>query len=122
MVQRHAVADFEITNPRFPDTDFDNRAGGFVAEDARRRDGAVMDFIDVGRADAADGDLDEQLVRANARDGHGFEAQVVDAAINNGAHGFRDGEHTGFLTQRHEDAKPQRILISLRLKNFAPLR
>ncbi len=68
-----------------------------MAEDARRRHGAVMDFFDVGRADAADGDLDEQFVRADARDGHGFEAQVVDAAINDGAHGFRDHEHGNHL-------------------------
>jgi len=64
-----------------------------VAEDARGRDGAVQDFFDVGGADAADGDADEEFVRANVRDGHGFEAQVVDAAINDGAHGFGDGEH-----------------------------
>ena len=34
---------------------------------------------------------------ADARDGDGFEAQVVDAAINDGAHGFGDVEHGGYL-------------------------
>jgi hypothetical protein len=94
MVQRDAVADAEIFYAR---AGFDNRAGSFVAEDARRRDGAVLDFFDVGRADAADGDFHQQFIGADARDGDGFEAQVVDAAINDGAHGFRDGGHAEHL-------------------------
>ena len=57
-----------------------------------------MDFFDVGGADAADGDLDEQFIRADARDGDGFEAEVVDAAINDGAHGFGYVGHGGNLT------------------------
>ena len=52
-------------------------AGGFMAENARRGHGAVMDFFDVGRANAAGGDLDEQFAGADARDGNGFEAQIV---------------------------------------------
>jgi hypothetical protein len=133
MVQSDAVADFEAaqetargeslrtaTSPT--GADFHNRAGGFVAEDARGRDGAVLDFFDVGGADAADGDFDEEFVRADARDGNGFEAEVVDDAINDGAHGFRDVEHPQFLTQRREDAKPQRTGFLSALKNFAPLR
>ena len=78
----------------FVATDFDDGAGGFVAEDARGRDGAVLDFFDVGGADAADGDLDEEFAGGNPRDGDGFEAQVVDAAINDGAHGFGNFEHS----------------------------
>jgi hypothetical protein len=74
----------------------------------------MPDFFDVGGADAADGDLDEEFVRADARDGHGFEAQVIDAAINDGAHGFGDVGHAEFLTQRRQDAKTQRDFI------FAP--
>ena len=69
-----------------------------MAEDARGRDGAVLDFFDVGGADAADGDLDEEFMGANTRDGDGFEAQVIDAAVNDGAHGFGDNEHGGNLT------------------------
>jgi hypothetical protein len=68
----------------------------------------VLDFFDVGGADAADGDFDQQFVCANARDGDGFEAEVVNAAINDGAHGFGDVKHARFLAQRREDAKPQR--------------
>jgi hypothetical protein len=64
--------------PRARRAHADDGAGGFVAEDARGRDGAVLDFFDVGGADAADGDFDEQFVRADARDGDGFDAEVVD--------------------------------------------
>ena len=98
MMQRDAVADLEIFYSR---TDFYNCAGGFMAEDSRRRHGAISDFLEVGRADAAHSDLDEQFVRADARDGDGFEAQIVDAAINDGAHGFRDGGHEKLLHGFH---------------------
>ena len=69
-----------------------------MAEDSRRRHGAGLDFFDVGGADAAGGDFDEQFVGADARDGDGFEAQVVHAAIDDGAHGFGDVRHGGILT------------------------
>ena len=74
-------------------SNLDDGAGGFVAEDARGRDGAVLDFFDVGGADAADGNLDEEFARADGGDGDGFEAEVVDAAINDGAHGFGNVRH-----------------------------
>ncbi len=70
-----------------------------MAEDARGRHGAVLDFFDVGGADAADGDLDEEFMGAEARDGHGFDAQVVDAAINDGAHGLGNVRHDKLLTR-----------------------
>ena len=41
----------------------------------------------------ADGYLDEEFMGADARDGHGFEAEVVHAAINDGAHGPGNDEH-----------------------------
>ena len=74
-----------------------------MAEDARGRDGAVVDFFDVGGADAADGDPDEEFMGADARDGHGFEAQVIDAAINDGAHGLGDGGHGEILTTNEHE-------------------
>ena len=94
VVQRNAVADFKVAREDArPTTDTDNCSGGFMSENARRRHRAVLNLLDVGRADAANGDLDEQFIRADARDGHGFNAQVVHTAINNGAHGFGDIEH-----------------------------
>ena len=49
---------------------------------------------------------------ADARDGDGFEAQVVDAAINDGAHGFGNDEHGKYLTQRRRDAKAEETFNS----------
>ena len=97
MVERHAVANLPS---QFRDArpEPGNHAGGFVAEDARRRHGAVLDFFDVGGADAAHGDFDEEFVGADGRDGDGFEAEVVDAAIDDGAHGFGDVRHGEILT------------------------
>jgi len=69
----------------------DNDAGGFMAEDARGREGGVLDFFDVGGADAAGGDLNEEFAGADFGDGNGFEAEIVGAAIHDGGHGFRDG-------------------------------
>jgi hypothetical protein len=100
VVQGDAVADFEAAREDArPTANTDDGAGGFVAEDARRRHGAVLDFFDVSGADATHGDLDEQFVGADARDGHGFEAQVVYAAIDDGAHGFGDVKHANFFTR-----------------------
>jgi hypothetical protein len=102
MVQGDAVADFEAAREDArPTTDADDGAGGFVAEDARRRHGAVLDFFDVGGADATHGDFDKQFVGADAGDGDNFEAQVVHAAIDDGAHGFGDVRHGEILTTKH---------------------
>jgi hypothetical protein len=106
MVERHAVANLPS---QFRDArpELGNHAGGFVSKNARRRHGAVLDFFDVGGADAAHGDFDEQFVGADARDGDGFEAEIVDAAIDDGAHGFGDVGHGNVLTQRRQDAKAE---------------
>ena len=81
-----------------------NRPGGFMAEDARRRHRAVLDFLDVGRADAAHRHPDQQLARADARNGHRLDAQVVRAAIDYRPHRFRYREHGRILTQSCKDA------------------
>jgi hypothetical protein len=100
MVQGNAVADSEASRAR---AYVDDGAGGFVSEDARRRDGAVLDFFDVGGADTADGHFDEQFVRADARDGDGLDAEIVWTAIDGGAHGFRDRKHAKNLTTDDTD-------------------
>jgi hypothetical protein len=46
-----------------------------------------MNFLQVGPADAARGNADQQLACADARHGYGFNPHVVDAVIDNGAHG-----------------------------------
>jgi len=81
------------TKAGFATADFDNRAGGFVAKDARRRNEAEMDFFDVGRTNTADGDFDEEFIWTDGWDRNGFKAQVIGSAIDYGAHGFRNIEH-----------------------------
>ena len=90
MMQGDAFTDAESPDAR---ADADDGAGGFVAEDARWRHGAVVDFLDVGGANTAGGDFDQQVISGNARDGKCFEAEVVHAAINDGLHGFGNGKH-----------------------------
>ncbi len=75
-----------------------NQAGGLMPKNARWRKGAILDFFDVGGADAADGHLDEQFMGADARDRNVFYAQIVRAAIDDGAHVFGDGKHGRVLT------------------------
>jgi hypothetical protein len=96
VMQRDALPNTESFHAR---TDTDDGAGGFVSEDARRRHRTVVDFFDVGWTNAASGDLDKDFVRADARDGQSFKAKVVWAAIDDGAHGFRNFEHANVLAR-----------------------
>src|ERR1019366_940652 len=85
MMHRHALADPELPEAR---ADADDGAGGFVAEDTGRRQGAILDLLDIRRADAADSDPDEQFARPDARHRHGFDPQVVRPAIHHRLHGL----------------------------------
>ncbi len=84
VMQRDAVADAKSADAR---ADFNDGAGGFMAENTRRRDGAVVDFFYVGRTDTAGGDLNQDFAAGDARHGDCFEAKVLQAAIDDGAHG-----------------------------------
>ena len=77
----------------FSATDFDDDAGGFVPKNTRGRDEAVMNFFDVGGTHSTDGDFYQEFIWADGRDRNGFEAKVIGAAIDDGAHGFRNIEH-----------------------------
>jgi len=92
VVDGNAVADAELGEAA---ADLDDDAGGFVAKDAGGRDGAVVDFFDVGGADAADGDAEEEFAGLDFGDGNSFEAEIVGAAIDDGAHGWGDGNEVG---------------------------
>jgi hypothetical protein len=87
VVQSHAVADTKTSAGSRP-ADFDNHAGRLMAENARRGDNAVVDLLDVGRADTANSDFDEKFTGLNTGDGDGFKAKVVSAAIDDGLHCF----------------------------------
>ena len=74
-----------------------------MSKNTRRRHGAILNLFNVGRADAASSDFDEQFICTDARDRHGFNAQVVHTAIDDGAHGFWNIEHAGILTTDYTD-------------------
>ena len=61
-----------------------------MAEDAGGGVGSGGDFFEVGAADAAGVDFDQDFAGGDFGDGDGFEADVVDAAIDGGQHGGRD--------------------------------
>src|SRR5689334_17197374 len=88
MMQSDSVADFESADVNAAADDY---ACGFVSKNAWRRNCAILNFFDVSWANAADGDLDQQFMRANARDRNGFEAEIVWTAIHDRAHGSWDG-------------------------------
>ena len=71
--------------------DGDDGAGQFVAENLRRFDVTLEDFLDVGAADAAGGDFDEHFAVADFGDGDFFDADDAFFAIDAGAHGLGDG-------------------------------
>jgi len=104
MMQGNAIADFEFFDSC---ADFRDDASGFMTEDARRRDGCILDFFDVGRADSASGDFYEQFIGFDLWNGDGFDAKVVGAAIDDCEHLFWDLKHGGDLTQRRKGAKTQ---------------
>ena len=63
-----------------------------MAEDQRVVDNVVADpavlvVVDVAAADADGGDLDQDLVRVQLRDGQGFHGHVALAFQDGGAHG-----------------------------------
>jgi hypothetical protein len=90
MMQRDAFSGAELFHAS---ANADDGAGRFVSENARRPHSAIVDFFDVCRANATSGNLNEDLMPADARNGQGFDAKVVWAAINDGAHGFRNFKH-----------------------------
>jgi hypothetical protein len=106
MVQGDAVADFEaVADGRRACAHLYYGSGGFVAENARGWDGAVLDFLDVGGANAASSDLDEEFVSPDHWDGDGFEAQFIGAAVDGGAHGFWNLKHGSVISAKTRGRK-----------------
>jgi hypothetical protein len=87
MKSHDALADFKA---RDAGADFDNGAGHLVAEDAGRGVRAGVDLLEVGAADAAGGDFDQQFAGADLGNGHHLNAHVVDAPVDDGLHGGGD--------------------------------
>lgn len=88
MKTHHAVAGLELCDSA---TCSNNSACEFMAEDLRRLNITLEDFLDVRAADAAGGYFDEDFVVADFGNGHFFDADDSLFAIDAGAHGFGDG-------------------------------
>src|SRR5579871_1643369 len=67
-----------------------DHSGHLMPEDARRGVGTCMNLLEVSTADAAGRNLNEQFTATDHRHRNGFDAHVVDAAINHGPHGRRN--------------------------------
>jgi hypothetical protein len=68
-----------------------------MTEDAGRRVGAGVDFLQVRAADAAGMDAKEDFARTDLGHGNGFEANVIFAPVNDGAHVSRQGDGGDWL-------------------------
>jgi hypothetical protein len=88
MEDHHPVANPEAGNAV---ANRSNNAGGLVAKDPGSGVRAGGDFLQICAADAAGMDADEDLASADLRHRNGLHADVVDAPIDRGQHGRRDG-------------------------------
>jgi hypothetical protein len=83
----NAIANSE---PRHAFADPYDGPGHLVAEDARRRVRSGVNLFQVGPADSAGGYLYKEFTLPDGRHGYGFDAHVVYAAVDHGAHGGRN--------------------------------
>ena len=90
MMQCDPITYFELSD-RCADSDHGSRR--FMPKNSRRRNGAILDFFDIGRTNPAHGNLDQYFVGPDAGNGNGFDAQVVGTSIHDRAHGLGDREH-----------------------------
>jgi hypothetical protein len=68
----------------------DDGASKFVAQNLRRLNVTVENFLDVGATNAASGDFDEHFTVANFRDGNFFDADDTFVPEDTGAHDLRN--------------------------------
>jgi hypothetical protein len=81
-----------------------NYTCSFVSENAGRGVGAESDFFEVGAADAAGVNANQDLARADGGDWDSFDANVILAAIDSGLHSgwnYRSGFFDGGLRCGH---------------------
>ena len=81
-------------------SDANNGSRGLMAKNARWRHRAVLNFFDIRWTNAANGHFYQQFVRADSRDGNGFNAEVVRPAINRRTHCFGNRKHAGLFSRR----------------------
>jgi hypothetical protein len=84
MKNHHSVAGLEIADVR---THSGDDAGSLMAEDARRGVRTGGDLLQVCAANSAGMNAQQQFPCANFGHGDGFDADVIDSAINGREHG-----------------------------------
>jgi hypothetical protein len=94
MMQSDAITHPEAAHAR---ADPNNGSGCFVTKNPRRWHSAILNFFDVSRANPADRDFDEHLIRTDVRDRDNLDAQIIRPAINDGPHGLWKSEHGEIL-------------------------
>jgi hypothetical protein len=79
VMQGNPIADFKPAHfaPRTH-----NRPSGFMPKNPWGWDSAVMNFLNVRRADTTSGNLYQQLIRANLRNWHSLDSNVINPAVN----------------------------------------
>ena len=84
MKNHHSIAADEPVDPR---PNGDDRARSFVAEYPRGRMRAGRDFLEVGSANSAGMDLDQDFASGDLWNRNSFKANVIHAAVNRSQHG-----------------------------------
>jgi hypothetical protein len=83
VMQANPIANFKAAH--FPARTH-NGPGGFMPKNPWWWDSAVMNLLDVRGADPTSGDLYQQLIRANFRNWHPFDSNVINPAVNRCLH------------------------------------
>ena len=92
----HAIAQF-VTGNIFAQSS--NHSGGLMTKDARCGMGTGCDLLQIGAADAAGVDPNQDFSRADLRNRNGLQPDVINAAINCRLHGCGDGLLTDGTTE-----------------------
>src|ERR1017187_9600312 len=95
----HAFPNFKLGHVL---ADGHDGTGHLVAKDARGRMRSGVNLLEVCTANAAGGNLDQQLTASDGRDGDCFHAHIVDAAIDHGTHRGRQSNFSLELTRSEE--------------------
>src|SRR3989442_6551975 len=97
MKAHHAVAELPLRHVAASGYD---SAGHFVAQNLGRWDVGVVNLLDVGAANAAGGDFDQDFAVGHFRDGDFLDADDSLFAVDTGAHGLGDGAQRFYGLER----------------------
>jgi hypothetical protein len=99
MMQRDPVSDSELPQAL---SHPDDCSGGFVPENARRRDRPVLDLLDIGGANPASSHAHQQLAGPNRWHGERFYPEIIHAAVHDRAHLFGNSSGVGNTSRIHD--------------------